>query len=290
MVTGFDGNIIKQNGFLSAMLMSKKGLEAAQLSSLGLMQKLTLLSTNLKVAQVEGMTFAQSLKAIATSATFLKGVGLGVALTAISVGFAMVQDACAKAKKAVDGFYDVVDMGDQYIEDWTKKVDNYKNSISTLESDYESLKAQGEDTTEVENNLARARNNLTVATENLTNVQKAYEKAKEYKVEYDKKMSDAQLDQQRRMIGIYEKLGLTHNEATEKSNDYMANVTAGIKYMEEGAAKYTSVLESGSKHISEHTQYLKDAGVSQKQLTTYAEDYGVELNNNAELWNKFIVK
>lgn len=288
MVTGLDGNIIKQNGFLSAMLMSKKGLEAAQLSSLGLMQKLTLLSTNLKVAQVEGMTFAQSLKAIATSATFLKGVGLGVALTAISVGFAMVQDACAKAKKAVDGFYDVVDMGDQYIEDWTKKVDNYKNSISTLESDYESLKAQGKDTTEVENNLARARNNLTVATENLTNVQKAYEKAKEYKVEYDKKMSDAQLDQQRRMIGIYEKLGLTHNEATEKSNDYMANVTAGIKYMEEGAAKYTSVLESGSKHISEHTQYLKDAGVSQKQLTTYAEDYGVELNNNADLWNKFI--
>lgn len=288
MITGLDGNIIKQQGFLSALLISKRGLEAAQLSSLGLMQKLTLLSTNLKVAQVEGMSFAQSLKAIATSAKFLKAVGLGVALTAIAVGFAMVQDACAKAKKAVDGFYDVVDMGDQYIEDWTKKVDNYKNSISTLESDYESLKAQGKDTTEVENNLARARANLTVATDNLNNVQKAYNKAKQYKADYDKRMTDAQLDQQRRMIGIYEKLGLTHTEATEKSNDYMANVTAGIKYMEEGLRKYNSVLESGSKHISEHMQYLQEAGASQKQLTTYAEDYGVELSNNADLWNKFI--
>lgn len=288
MITGLDGNIIKQQGFLSALLMSKRGLEAAQLSGLGLMQKLTLLSTNLKVAEVRSMGFAKSLKAIVTSAKFLKGVGLGVALTAIAVGFAMVQDACAKAKKAVDGFYDVVDMGDQYIEDWTKKVDNYKNSISTLESDYESLKAQGKDTTEVENNLARARANLTVATDNLNNVQKAYNKAKQYKADYDKRMTDAQLDQQRRMIGIYEKLGLTHTEATEKSNDYMANVTAGIKYMEEGLRKYNSVLESGSKHISEHMQYLKEAGASQKQLTTYAEDYGVELSNNADLWNKFI--
>lgn len=288
MITGLDGNIIKQKGFLTAILMSKRGFEAAELSGLSFMQKLSLLSTNLKVAQVEGNGFAKSLKNIVTSSKFLKGVGLSAALIGVSVAFAMVQDACAKAKKAVDGFYDVVDMGDQYIEDWTKKVDNYKNSISTLESDYESLKAQGKDTTEVENNLARARANLTVATDNLNNVQKAYNKAKQYKADYDKRMTDAQLDQQRRMIGIYEKLGLTHTEATEKSNDYMANVTAGIKYMEEGLRKYNSVLESGSKHISEHMQYLQEAGASQKLLTNYAEDYGVELSNNADLWNKFI--
>ena len=72
--------------------------------------------TGLKAEEVQAMSTNEALLALLGTMTAIKAIALAVVLVGIAVALGSLAMEAQRAKEAVDGFYDIVDNGDAYLD------------------------------------------------------------------------------------------------------------------------------------------------------------------------------
>ena len=290
---GLDANIVKEYGFKTALIGSKLGIldnEAALLkvknAGLKWHQTLAVLTKGVDVAEAKNMSFAQSLKAIITSMAVVKVVAFTAVILGLAVAFGSVWNKCEQAKKAVEGFEDVVTNGQEYIDSANNTVSYYEGLKRSAQQHVENAKNAKEEA-DANKYLASVNKELETAYDNVADAQEAYNKAKSIKQDIANKKSQIDIQNQQRLAEIYRANGNSADEAKTKASNLLSTVNSGAYYLYKGLEAYQDRTKSGYEHMAKHSEELKKMGVSQEALNKYTEDYGAVIQDAAYKWKQF---
>lgn len=245
-------------------------------------QAIVVYVTGLKAEEVQAMSTNEALLALLGTMTAIKAIALAVVLVGIAIALGSLAMEAQRAKEAVDGFYDIVDNGDAYLEDAQKNVESLEEQYNNLANSIAEAKAKGEDTWKLEQNQAQTQANLDVAKKNLEDIQNTNNNAKRSAEEFNNQILNANTDFERKNAEIFEKLGEKGNKATELASNYTQQYLKGMEQMRKATKAYTDELDAGSKHIDENTTSLQNMGAESKTVIQYAQDYGEEVLKNAQ--------
>lgn len=223
-----------------------------------------------------------SLWSLVGAMTAVKAVAFVAVLAGIAIALGSLAMEAQRAKEAVDGFYDIVDNGDDYVKDAEKSVEGYTEQINNLNNALHEAEAQGKDTFNIKKDIEVANKNLEQAKKNVTDIKNVNEIAKKDAESFEKQIAMANTDFDRRNSEIFKNLGKDIAEATEFESQYTQQYLTGVDQMRTATSAYTHELEEGSRHIANNVESLDKAGASQQTLIKYAHDYGTEVLKNAQ--------
>lgn len=279
-ILGVKQATLAEHGYLTALVKSRLELSTigpvmsdASIASLKWYQKLGFLSGGLKESEMATAGLGRSLLKTATSAKVLKAAFLGLMAVNVIVWLAGIAAWCDTVKKNVDEFNNVAENGKELLEDASKTVSDYEQSLSKLDK-----------TTET---YARTKANLDQATANKKDLEAAVKLTEEYKKQNEQAEKDMRLEHQRQLRESYRLAGKDMKAATELASGYEEKVKAGQKAIEHSYDVYKDRLYKSSQHVNEHVAQLKEAGVQGQALIDYIDEYNIEAENAAELWKKF---
>ena len=287
-VLGIDATILKEKGWLTAMVHNKAAMKEgiditkqAEYASLSFGQKIAYLTTNTDIATVKtkGAT-----KALLSMGNILKWVGR-ISLGIIGIGFvgwlASVSEWCKTTADSIGKYHNVLAEGDDLLAKAKSSVDRYDKQLSQLtntESDrYKRLKA-----------------NRDIAAGNVKDLETARKTAKKYD-DLIKKQGDINVSNKKSQLrDALQLAGVDYSKATELANGWTVAVEAGgkaeLKAYEEEKKRY----DSGSAHLKEMIAFRKaekdETGKSvyaQQDLIKYAEEYSDILAQTSEHWKQF---
>ena len=292
-VLGLDGAIVKEHGFKTALIGSKLGLldnekELVKIRSAGLKwhQTLSVLTGKVDVATAKNMSFAKSLKTIIFSGAALKTIGLTAFFAALAVAIGHVWSQCEKAKKAVEGFNDVIENGQQHITNAQNSVKYFEGVVNSAKQHVANASSAREETDAVKY-LIQAENDLAAAKNNVANAEEAYNRAKQVKQDLANRKSQIDIRNQQELSKIYQQNGIESDKASVKAYDLLANVDAGTYYLNKGMDAYENTTRNGLKHVEDHTKELAKQNVSLEARQKYAEDYSKVVQDQAYKWKQF---
>ena len=292
-VLGLDGAIVKEHGFKTALIGSKLGLldnekELIKIRSLGLKwhQTLSVLTGKVDVATAKNMKFSQSLKTILTSGVALKALRLTAFFAALSVAIGSVWSQCEKAKKAVEGFNDVIENGQQYITNANNSVAYFEGIVNSAKQHVANASSAREEADAVKY-LTQAEDDLATAKKNARNAEDSYNRAKQVKQDIANRKSQVDIRNQQELSKIYQQNGIESDKASVKAYDLLANVDAGTYYLNKGMDAYENTTRNGLKHVEDHTKELAKQNVSLEARQKYAEDYSKVVQDQAYKWKQF---
>lgn len=292
-VLGLDGAIVKEHGFKTALIGSKLGLldnekELVKIRSAGLKwhQTLSVLTGKVDVATAKNMSFAKSLKTIISSGAALKTIGLTAFFIVLAVAIGHVWSQCEKAKKAVEGFNDVIENGQQYVTNAQNSVKYFEGIVNSAKQHVENASSAREEADAVKY-LTQAEKDLATAKDNVANAEEAYNRAKQVKQDLANRKSQIDIRNQQELSKIYQENGIESDKANVKAYDLLSNVDAGTYYLQKGMKAYENTTRDGLKHVEEHTNELAKQNVSLKARQKYAEDYASVVQEQAYKWKQF---
>lgn len=292
-VLGLDGAIVKEHGFKTALIGSKLGLldnekELVKIRSAGLKwhQTLSVLTGKVDVATAKNMSFAKSLKTIIFSGAALKTIGLTAFFAALAVAIGHVWSQCEKAKKAVEGFNDVIENGQQHITNAQNSVKYFEGVVNSAKQHVVNASSAREETDAVKY-LIQAEKDLAAAKNNVANAEEAYNRAKQVKQDLANRKSQIDIRNQQELSKIYQQNGIESDKASVKAYDLLANVDAGTYYLNKGMDAYENTTRNGLKHVEDHTKELAKQNVSLEARQKYAEDYSKVVQDQAYKWKQF---
>lgn len=214
--------------------------------------------------------------------TALKAIAIIGVLVGIAVALGSLAMEAQRAKEAVDGFHDIVDNGDAYIEDANKNIESLTKQYDNLGNSIAEARAKGEDTWKLEQNQNAVNQDLKYAKANLADIKNVNESAKKSAEEFQNQITNANTDFERKNSEIFKKLGQGEEEARKSANQYTQQYLDGMEQMRIATKAYTDELSEGSTHIDENVESLQKQGVSQENLNKYVKDYGEEVLKNAQ--------
>lgn len=280
VVEGLSTVALNQNTTATELNAVIKELKArADLSGF---QAIVVYVTGLKAEEVQAMSTNEALLALLGTMTALEAIALAVVIVGIAVTLGSLAMEAQRAKEAVDGFYDVVDNGDAYLDDAKKNVESLEKQYNNLGQSIEEAKAKGEDPWKLEQNQAQTKANLEVAKQNVKDIENVNNLAKKSAEEFNAKIVNANTDFERKNAEIFKKLGKEGNEASEMASQYTQKYLKGMEQMRVATNAYTTELEKGATHIDENTTSLQAMGAENETLIKYAQDYGEEIVKNAQ--------
>lgn len=292
-VLGLDGAIVKEHGFKTALIGSKLGLldnekELVKIRSAGLKwhQTLSVLAGKVDVATAKNMSFAKSLKTIIFSGAALKTIGLTAFFAALAVAIGHVWSQCEKAKKAVEGFNDVIENGQQHITNAQNSMKYFEGVVNSAKQHVANASSAREETDAVKY-LIQAEKDLAAAKNNVANAEEAYNRAKQVKQDLANRKSQIDIRNQQELSKIYQQNGIESDKASVKAYDLLANVDAGTYYLNKGMDAYENTTRNGLKHVEDHTKELAKQNVSLEARQKYAEDYSKVVQDQAYKWKQF---
>lgn len=292
-VLGLDGAVVKEHGFKTALIGSKLGLldnekELVKIRSAGLKwhQTLSVLTSKVDVATAKNMSFAKSLKTIIFSGAALKTIGLTAFFAALAVAIGHVWSQCEKAKKAVEGFNDVIENGQQHITNAQNSVKYFEGVVNSAKQHVANASSAREETDAVKY-LIQAEKDLAAAKNNVANAEEAYNRAKQVKQDLANRKSQIDIRNQQELSKIYQQNGIESDKASVKAYDLLANVDAGTYYLNKGMDAYENTTRNGLKHVEDHTKELAKQNVSLEARQKYAEDYSKVVQDQAYKWKQF---
>lgn len=292
-VLGLDGAIVKEHGFKTALIGSKLGLldnekELVKIRSAGLKwhQTLSVLTGKVDVATAKNMSFAKSLKTIIFSGAALKTIGLTAFFAALAVAIGHVWSQCEKAKKAVEGFNDVIENGQQHITNAQNSMKYFEGVVNSAKQHVANASSAREETDAVKY-LIQAEKDLAAAKNNVANAEEAYNRAKQVKQDLANRKSQIDIRNQQELSKIYQQNGIESDKASVKAYDLLANVDAGTYYLNKGMDAYENTTRNGLKHVEDHTKELAKQNVSLEARQKYAEDYSKVVQDQAYKWKQF---
>ena len=316
-ITGLDAYILKEYGLSTAINVATGTLDVntishdanavAQAFSNGVTEEGTAVVGGFTVvkeleeavmtsdtAQTEFNTIAHEMNAkvieeetvsvwgLISALTVLEAVTVVAVIVAIVVALGQLWTEAERAKEAIEGFHDIVDNGDDYINDYKSSIESLGKQYDDLGSKIEEAKAKGEGTWSLEQTRATVKANKEVAETNLRNIEAVNESAKKSAEEFQTRITNANIDFERRNAKIFEDIGLKSDEATESASDFIQQYLDGMEQMETATQEYTMALDNGSHHMESQVETLKGMGADQETLVQYAKDYGEEVLKNAQ--------
>lgn len=251
-------------------------------SNLSAFKAIVVYITGLKAEEVQAMSTNEALLALLGTMTALEAIVLAAVIVGIAVALGSLWMEAERAKKAIDGFYDIVDNGDDYVEDAKKNIEGLGQQYENLGNKIAEAKAKGEDTWQMEQTQARVKSNKEFAEAQLKDLEDVNQKAKKSAEEYQNSITNANYDFEKRNAKIFENLGHDTTKAGEYANQYAQQYEEGVKQMEKATNAYTSALDTGASHMEGQVDVLKNMGANQETLTQYTKEYGEEVLKNAE--------
>ena len=297
-VLGVDDVVAQKHGLLTAMAQhtyalknNNKQLDLAKTKSLKWYQKLMIAKEGMDVSTASSYGFGKSIRKLVFNMGMLrKAVGVLTLVTTIKA-FADLAMYMDKAKKNIEGFYKVVDDGKNLTKEATNEYKLQKNRVKDLNKQIEEYKKQRKDTTILEQKYNQAVANRNQAKLNKEDIKTATERAKIAQKQLNEMMSSINLSHQSSLAKIYEKIykdaGISSQEAQIKASKYNKTVTEGFRQQTFAYDKYNKRLESGVKHMQEHVGFLQQTGADTKEISKYAEDYDMVLQETSKHWKKF---
>lgn len=233
---------------------------------------------NAKVVEEETV----SIWGLISAMSVLEAITVATVIIGIAVALGSLWMEAERAKEAVEGFYDIVDNGDDYINDYKGSIESLGKQYDELGTKIEEAKAKGEDTWSLEQTRETVKANKEVAETNLRNIEAVNESAKKSAEDFRTRINNANIDFERRNSKIFEKLGYDSEEATEKANNFIQQYLEGMEQMETATQEYTMALDNGSHHMESQVDILQNMGADQETLVKYTKDYGEEVLKNAQ--------
>lgn len=233
---------------------------------------------NAKVVEEETV----SIWGLISAMSVLEAITVATVIIGIAVALGSLWMEAERAKEAVEGFYDIVDNGDDYINDYKGSIESLGKQYDELGTKIEEAKAKGEDTWSLEQTRETVKANKEVAETNLRNIEAVNESAKKSAEDFRTRINNANIDFERRNSKIFEKLGYDSEEATEKANNFIQQYLDGMEQMETATQEYTMALDNGSHHMESQVDILQNMGADQETLVKYTKDYGEEVLKNAQ--------
>lgn len=224
---------------------------------------------------------------LALSTKALKLGGLIALFTALAIVIADVTAEAEKNREAWNGLTDMYDNGQAIIDDAKTTYENLGNSVTRLREKQATLKEGSAEYKETTTKLNQALKDQELAYKNIQTAQEAYKKAQEIKQEYDSNIDSSNLQHQQRLTDLYKKLGYNTEEASRNASELTYNTAEWNRVATEASTAYNSALMSGDAHITSHIQALKKQGATQEEINGYIEEYGAEVQKNAELQAKW---
>lgn len=280
VVEGFATAQLAENTTATELNTIIKELNAK--ANLSAFQSIVVFVTGLKAEEVQAMSTNEALLALLGTMTAMEAIAVIAVVAGIAVALGSLAMEAQRAKEAVDGFYDIVDNGDDYVKNAQESVEGYTKQVQELEQALADAKASGKDTFNIEQNLNTAKANLDVANQNLKDIQNVNDLAKQSAEEFGEQINMANTDFARKNSEIFKKLGKDGKEATEIASSYTNKYLRGVDQMRTAIHNYTQALDDGADHIDTNVDALKEMGASQETLVGYAKDYGEEVMKNAE--------
>lgn len=256
--------------------------EMNTISNLGTFRSIVVLVTGLEAEEVATMSATEATWALITSLTFLEAITVVAVIAGIAVALGSLAMEAQRAKEAVDGFYDIVDNGDAYVEDANKNIESLTKQYDNLGNSISEARAKGEDTWKLEQNQNAVKQDLEYAKANLADIQNVNESAKKSAEEFQNQITNANTDFERKNAEIFKKLGQGEEEARKSANQYTQKYLDGMDQMRTATSAYIQELAKGGKHIDTNVDALKEAGAETDTLVQYTKDYGEEVLKNAE--------
>ena len=269
-LTNLDGELYKNKGTLNQ-------LATAWAYNAGVISKNEVATTKTTTA----------FRKLATSTQALKLGGLIALFTALAIVIADVTAEAEKNREAWNGLTDMYDNGQAIIDDAKTTYENLGNSVTRLREKQATLKEGSDEYKETTNKLNQALKDQELAYKNIQTAQEAYEKAQEIKQEYDASIDSSNLQHQQRLSDLYKQNGYDAEEASRKASELSYNTAEWNRVATASANAYNSALMSGDAHITSHIQALKKQGATQEEINGYIEEYGAEVQKNAELQKKW---
>ena len=245
-------------------------------------RSIVVLVTGLKAEEVQAMSTGRAIWALISSHAVLVGIGVGVVLAGIAIALGSLAMEAQRAKEAIDGFNDIVDNGDGYLEEAQQSVEGYTEQINNLTTALAEAEAQGKDTFQITKDLETAKANKQVAERNVKDIQNVNETAKKSAEDFQKQITMINTDFERKNSKIFEKLGYAPEKATELASTYTQQYLDGMEQMRIATEAYAHEIDEGGKHLEENAEALEKQRVSQENLTKYVKDYGEEVLKNAQ--------
>ena len=297
-VLGVDDVVAQKHGLLTAMAQhtyaiknNNKQIDLAKTKSLKWYQKLMIAKEGMDVSTASSYGFGKSIRKLAFNfGTLKKAVFLFTLINVVKTlgDWAMYLD---KAKKNVEGFYKVVDDGKNLTKEATNEYKLQKNRVKDLNKQIQEYQKQRKDTTILEQKYNQAVANRNQAKLNKEDIKTATQRAKIAQKQLNEMMSSINLSHQSSLAKIYEKIykdaGISSQEAQIKASKYNKTVTEGFRQQTFAYDKYNKRLESGVKHMQEHVGFLQQTGADTKEISKYAEDYDMVLQETSKHWKKF---
>lgn len=286
--------ILQANGVqfkLSSSMISAYAaqMDVAKMSSLSFVQKLAMLNPKISATQASTMKAGQALKAFAGSSVAaglaVTGV-LIVALVAAAAAFAVVYDKCQQAKKAVEGFQDVVENGDAYIKD-AKNREKYWTGVANSAEQHKKNATNAREHADAVNYLTHATNMADAANLDYAASLQAVQQARSYDKQHKEAKDVGQSEHTQRLQEAYKKLGLSADEAAYKANNLAQKVEDGNNVIVNSLERWRNRLETSDASMSNHADRMKQMGASTDATSKYLEAQSREIQKVADAWMAF---
>ena len=252
------------------------------MANMNFVKTLYALVSGLEAEEVATMSTTEATWGLITSLTVLEAIAVIAVIAGIAVTLGSLAMEAQRAKEAIDGFYDIVDNGDAYIEDSKRNIESLGKQYDNLGEKIAEAQAKGEDPWKMEQTREQVKSNKEFAEAQLKDLEEVNQKAKDASKNYQDTITNANTDFERRNAEIFKKLGHDTNKAGEYANQYTQQYLNGMAQMEKATNAYTSTLDTGVTHMEGQIDVLKEAGANQETLTQYAKDYGEEVLKNAQ--------
>ena len=293
-ILGVDAAILKEKGLLTALVTNSKaykeiGVEVTKVavSNAKWYQQLGFLAGGLKENEVATASFGKSLKAVLTSTKLLKVALLGLTTIGVVAWFAAISAWCDTAKKNVEGFYNVVDNGNDLVKEAQSTYESTGKQVDKLSEKIRKYKEENKDTTDLTLQRNQAVANEIQAYKNLGVVQRANAKAQEYSKKNEERQTEINLSHQTQLAKAMVDVGNTQEKATDLSYDYYNQVLAGNYYVNKGMDAYEKHLSGATAHARRLGLEMKEAKVDQDTINQFMVDYNMAAEEAAEHWKKF---
>lgn len=289
LMLSLSGTNAKVNLGKASLLSYGSVMDTTAFKSLSFVQKLATLNKNIGIVEASTMSITQALKAFLISGA---GVGLMinvvliVALVALAAAFGVVYDSCQRAKQAVEGFQDVVENGDDYIED-AKNRENYWKSVANSAYQHKQNAKTARESADAEKYYTHASKMAKSANDDYTASLEALEKARNYDAQHKAQEMRIQGENTKFLQEQYKKLGLSEDEAAYKANNLARQGEYGNSVINESLQKQALYLSQHNEAIADHVDKLKQMGADNKALTKYLDEQSAEVYKVSEAWKAF---
>ena len=277
-----DVNTLKEYGRLNSIVAVVTGLEAEEVATIGKTKALigSLAGVDMAILKEEGLAVALLESSTQMEVAKLRAMGLGkqMGLLAVSIGLplavigaftgALVLQAIeiSNTTETYKKFTDMLQNGNQIINDAKSEVDSLTNSKKALTEKLATLTEGSYEYEEIASKLKVVNDDLAVATKNYSDAVNSVAWVKHKQELYDEEKAKAQLSAQKEINQALLDYGFNVKEAGQISSQYWNDAINGWDQHYETLQKVNLQYSKNATTVKHHLEELNNTELEDKEV------------------------